>query len=446
MFKHFSKLLVFSLGLLLLVPTGVSASTISSWADYHFEDKQKPPQGTQLYFKDNPPFDIDSYKVWDIPDGSYKVLSYYNGTLYGVGWKTFTEDGETFKDKVLKPYTKVEDLSKILEETPVSSQTEGTFLTCTNADGYALFFKDTAKSVDDLLFVCKIADIPKYNEDGVSEANYTTDTKHSSTAKHKITLVQKLNDSGTEAKFKLDFNLGKVTLNGETITESGSVLMVDDENVLEIADKDRGTLEFTLSDLRNKTYKYYISSLNGFKYSGTFKVDFVTSDNSSGSFEDELAEEKAFDKIPDREPKIKITGFPKKSTQRGIPVTLTLTSDIACTVNFNGKSLNDEKAKKVKFDVSENGSYSYTVNTGKRVVNKVLEINFFDDTMPVADAVNAKLDTTGINSETSDIKLAQTGIEPNRTLFLLVILAGSGVLMALVFITRKKGAKTDEEN
>ena len=442
MIKRFGKLLLLALIVLFLLPTGVLADEIKSWADYHFESKPKP-SGVLLYDSEEPLWkETSDYKVWNLPSGSYKVLSYSpaKNTLYGTEYLEKKDEFGTYKERVIKSYPTVTDLSAVLDSEGVSSGDGDGYYTCTDTDGYALFFKDNAESIDDLLFVCKVTDLSKY-------ATKNTETSHgnkSKTAKSDISLISKLNSSGTEAKLKLTYNLGAVSINNEKVVEKGGVLFFNGTE-FSIADTN-GVFEFTATGLTNKTYTYEVESLNGFRYKDTFKVDFITSDNSSDSFEDELAEEKAFDKIPDREPKVKITGFPKKSTQRGIPVTLTLTSDITCNVNFNGRILNDEKAKKIKFDVSENGSYFYTVNTGKRVVNKVLEINFFDDTMPVADAVNAKLDTTGINTSTSDIKLAQTGIESNRPIFILAILAGSGVLMALVFITRKKGAKTDEEN
>ena len=442
MIKRFGKLLLLALIVLFLLPTGVLADEIKSWADYHFESKPKP-SGVLLYDSDEPTWkETSDYKVWNLPSGSYKVLSYSptKNTLYGTEYLEKKDEFGAYKERVIKSYPTVTDLSAVLDSEGVSSGDGDGYYTCTDTDGYALFFKDNAESIDDLLFVCKVTDLSKY-------ATKNTETSHgnkSKTAKSDISLISKLNSSGTEAKLKLTYNLGAVSINNEKVVEKGGVLFFNGTE-FSIADTN-GVFEFTATGLTNKTYTYEVESLNGFRYKGTFKVDFITSDNSSDSFEDELAEEKAFDKIPDREPKVKITGFPKKSTQRGIPVTLTLNSDIACDVNFNGRILNDEKAKTVKFDVSENGSYSYTVNTGKRVVNKVLEINFFDDTIPVADAVNAKLDTTGINTSTSDIKLAQTGIESNRPIFILAILAGTGVLMALVFITRKKGAKTDEEN
>ena len=63
--------------------------------------------------------------------------------------------------------------------------------------------------------------------------------------------------------------------------------------------------------------------------------------------------------------------------------------------------------------------------------------------------MNKKLDTTGVGSvgDISTQKLAQTGIESNSRLYIMLLLAISGVFIALTaIISHKKGAKTNEEN
>lgn len=42
MLRKFSKLLVLALAVLLLLPSGVLAGEVNTWADYHFESKPKP--------------------------------------------------------------------------------------------------------------------------------------------------------------------------------------------------------------------------------------------------------------------------------------------------------------------------------------------------------------------------------------------------------------------
>lgn len=439
MLKKFSKLLVLTLTVLFLLPSGVFAGKIKSWEDYHFESKPNPT-GVNL---------IVGYELTEqggmfpfvLNDGKYKFLSFKGDTLYGTVLEDYTYEIESgTKEKgqrsVLKSYTNPSDLQVALENTPTSEGYGSYFYTVADKDALLLVFKADAKSAGDLLYTCKVSDLADYDV----RKNVNSESTKSNTANSKVILV---NSDGASGTFRLTFNLGN-----EATADSFQIPELNYLMVLEEADA-KGK-EFTLEGLENKTYSYFIESENGVKYEGTFEVDFVTSDNSSDSFEDELAEEKAFDKIPDRKPKVKITGFPKKAPLRGTPVTLTITSDIASDFSFNGNSLNDsKKVKSAKFEVSENGVYTYSVNTGKQVLSDTVNIDFFSGVMPSEDAVNKKLDTMGVGSDgdISSQKLAQTGIESNSQLYLILLLAISGVFIALTaVISHKKGARSNEEN
>ena len=424
MLRKFSKLLVLALAVLLLLPSGVLAGEVNSWADYHFEGKPKPT-GLSL---------IVGYELTEqrgmypfvLNEGRYKFLSFKGDTLYGTVLEDYTYEIDSgIKEKgqrsVLKSYTNPSDLQVALDNTPITEGYGSYFYTVADKDALLLVFKADAKSAGDLLYTCKVS-------------------VKSNTANSKVALVS---SDGTTGTFRLTFNLGN-----EATADSFQIPELNYLMVLEEADA--SGIEFTLDNLKNKTYSYFIESENGVKYDGTFNVDFTASDNSSGSVEDELAEEKAFDKIPNRKPKVKITGFPTKAIPRGTPVTLTITSDIASDFNFNGNSLNDsKKVKSAKFEVSENGVYTYSVNTGRKVLDDTVRIGFFEDILPSEDAVNKKLDTTGVGSvgDISTQKLAQTGIESNSRLYIMLLLAISGVFIALTaVISHKKGARPNEEN
>ena len=423
MLRKFSKLLVLALAVLLLLPSGVLAGEVNSWADYHFEGKPKPT-GLSL---------IVGYELTEqrgmypfvLNEGRYKFLSFKGDTLYGTVLEDYTYEIDSgIKEKgqrsVLKSYTNPSDLQVALDNTPITEGYGSYFYTVADKDALLLVFKADAKSAGDLLYTCKVSDLADYD---VRKSN-TSNSVKSNTANS-------------------TFNLGN-----EATADSFQIPELNYLMVLEEADA--SGVEFTLDGLKNKTYSYFIESENGVKYEGTFNVDFATSDNSSGSVEDELVEEKAFDKIPNRKPKVKITGIPNKAIPRGTPVTLTITSDIASDFNFNGNSLNDSKrVKSAKFEVSENGVYTYSVNTGRKVLDDTVRIGFFEDILPSEDAVNKKLDTTGVGSvgDISTQKLAQTGIESNSRLYIMLLLAISGVFIALTaIISHKKGAKTNEEN
>lgn len=439
MLRKFSKLLVLALAVLLLLPSGVLAGEVNSWADYHFEGKPKPT-GLSL---------IVGYELTEqrgmypfvLNEGRYKFLSFKGDTLYGTVLEDYTYEIDSgIKEKgqrsVLKGYTNPSDLQVALGNTPVSEGYGSYFYTVADKDALLLVFKADAKSAGDLLYTCKVSDLADYD---VRKSN-TSNSVKSNTANSKVALVS---SDGTTGTFRLTFNLGnEATADSFQIPELNYLMVLEDS--------DSNGIEFTLDNLKNKTYSYFIESENGVKYDGTFNVDFTASDNSSGSVEDELAEEKAFDKIPNRKPKVKITGFPTKAIPRGTPVTLTITSDIASDFNFNGDSLNDSnKVKSAKFEVSENGVYTYSVNTGRQVLDDTVRIGFFEDILPSEDAVNKKLDTTGVGSvgDISTQKLAQTGIESNSRLYIMLLLAISGVIIALTaVISHKKGARPNEEN
>ena len=445
MIKRFGKILLLALSILFLLPKGVLAGEIKSWADYHFESKLKP-SGVLLYDSEEPIWkEASDYKVWNLPSGSYKVLSYSpaNNTLYGTELVEKKDELGTYSERVLKAYTNAVDLATVLAHEGVSSKDGNGYYTCTDMDAYALFFKDNARSVDDLLFVCKLSDLSKYAADKSADDGGNA----SSSAKSSISLVSKLSGDGTEARLKLTYNLGTVLVDNEKVVEKAGILYFNNQE-FSLADTN-GVYEFTVENLTNKVYAYEIESLNGYKYKGSFKADFVSSSSGSGASDDDIASDKAFEKIPNRKPKVKITGIPKKPVLRGIPVTLTLKTDIAGTLVFNGDVITGDSSKKVfKFEVAENGIYPYSVSTGKKTVDSTIEIKFFDNSATVADATDLKLDTTGIGKNVSDIKLAQTGIESNRAVHIIFILTGLGVVTAFIaYIThRKKGVNIDEEN
>ena len=432
MLRKFSKLLVLALAVLLLLPSGVLAGEVNSWADYHFEGKPKPT-GLSL---------IVGYELTEqrgmypfvLNEGRYKFLSFKGDTLYGTVLEDYTYEIDSgIKEKgqrsVLKGYTNPSDLQVALDNTPITEGYGSYFYTVADKDALLLVFKADAKSAGDLLYTCKVSDLADYD---VRKSN-TSNSVKSNTANSKVALVS---SDGTTGTFRLTFNLGnEATADSFQIPELNYLMVLEDS--------DSNGIEFTLDNLKNKTYSYFIESDSGSRYESTFKVDFVTSKSKVT----ELESEDILSNIPNRKPKVKITGIPKKLALRGIPVTLVLKSDISCTMVLNGKEVNGDKSGKTfKFEVAENGTYPYSINTGKAVLEDYLTVSFFTDTEPVTDAVNTKLDTTGINTNTSDIKLAQTGIESNRPIFILAILLISGVLISLVFITHKKGANLNEEN
>ena len=154
MIKRFGKILLLALSILFLLPKGVLAGEIKSWSDYHFESKPKP-SGVLLYDSEEPIWkETSDYKVWNLPSGSYKVLSYSpaNNTLYGTELVEKKDELGTYSERVLKAYTNAVDLATVLAHEGVSSKDGNGYYTCTDMNAYALFFNDTAKGIDELDF------------------------------------------------------------------------------------------------------------------------------------------------------------------------------------------------------------------------------------------------------------------------------------------------------
>ena len=137
MLRKFSKLLVLALAVLLLLPSGVSAGEVNSWADYHFEGKPKPT-GLSL---------IVGYELTEqrgmypfvLNEGRYKFLSFKGDTLYGTVLEDYTYEIDSgIKEKgqrsVLKGYTNPSDLQVALGNTPVSEGYGSYFYTVADKD------------------------------------------------------------------------------------------------------------------------------------------------------------------------------------------------------------------------------------------------------------------------------------------------------------------------
>lgn len=89
-----------------------------------------------------------------------------------------------------------------------------------------------------------------------------------------LDIVAKL--SNNSAKFKLTYELGDEIVDGQTVKATAVRFVIPDLNFKTDLDNS-GSFTFTLTNLKNKTYTYYILSANGEQYSDMFDIDFVTS-------------------------------------------------------------------------------------------------------------------------------------------------------------------------
>ena len=89
-----------------------------------------------------------------------------------------------------------------------------------------------------------------------------------------LDIVAKL--SNNSAKFKLTYELGYEIVDGQTVKATAVKFVIPDLNFETDLDNS-GSFTFTLTNLKNKTYTYYILSTSGEQYSDMFDIDFVTS-------------------------------------------------------------------------------------------------------------------------------------------------------------------------
>lgn len=189
------------------------------------------------------------------------------------------------------------------------------------------------------------------------------DIRPSETAYISIKLIRKNSKSKNTAKFILDFNLGDEVINGVEEFALADVLYIEDlDFTLPLEKQNELKVEFELSGLKNKKYKYYIRTVNNQEYKGYFKIDFAESDDETKS-------------------KVPFKGFPQKKVFEGTKVMLRMVTDNANSkLTFNGKPVSGEKiggGYEFKINVTKNGSYKYVVKSDKNKIEGILKLNFF---------------------------------------------------------------------
>lgn len=414
----------------------IDNNIITSWSDYHFEDMSRPSDGTKLVYSDI--FSLDTwhnYFMFELPEGSYKILSYNvdDGNVYGttsvvVDIPEDTEYGtpaSSSTQKEVVAYTNPADLETILNNEPVINMDNPFYVTCKNAEGYILVFNDNATDISGLKFVCKIDDLLDYSAERIDTYE---ELRPSDSATSSVSLVKKIYDDTnicTRAKFKVSFNLGTIKKDGVDTEEKAAALIVDNGIAsISLNDLNSGEVNFNLINLENKEYSYYIVSENNFKYEGSFTVDFVSKEEEDN---EDLV-------ISDIVPTVTFDGFPSDKVATGTAVTMKMnTSNVDSMMNFNGSVLgNSSYGKSFEFTVSRNGEYFYSASTlGGKTVEGTLVIDFFEDvTEVVEDPINS--DLVDINDGE---KLEQTGF--GYSLFFIILAIGLISVGSLVLIDKK---------
>ena len=200
------------------------------------------------------------------------------------------------------------------------------------------------------------------NDGNAADDKIVREIRPSDTAFVSVELIKETGDNNS-GKFTLDFNLGDEAVDGVEELALADVFCIEGLDFSFPLEKlNESRVEFELSGLKNKKYKYYIRSVNNVEYEGYFEVRFAESNDENI-------------------PKVTFKGFPKKKVFEGTNVEVKLITDnVESKLNFNGKQVNGKKMKngcEFKLAVSKNGSYKYLVKAGKKVTEGVLKVDFF---------------------------------------------------------------------
>lgn len=154
------------------------------------------------------------------------------------------------------------------------------------------------------------------NDENAADDKIVREIRPSETAFVSVELIKKTGNNNS-GKFTLDFNLGDEAVDGVEELALADVFCIEGLDFsLSLEKLNESVVEFELSGLENKKYKYYIRSVNNVIYDGYFKVNFTESDKET-------------------KPKVIFKGFPKKKVFEGISVELKLITDnVESKLNF----------------------------------------------------------------------------------------------------------------
>lgn len=286
-----------------------------------------------------------------------------------------------------------------------------------------------ADNNNDLLFVCKYVDYPKYVEFSLpsmiqdnSTATITTSSEDNISVDCNITY--NIQTDG----YIYDSTLADTIFNGIDVKDRCDKLVwvkiyskADGRFILsytlDSAQKD-GNLNLKLENVENGDYICYFGTLVGRSFSVDFNISCLKPEDDSDTI------------ISDEDLKaviVSFSGMPDEAYTND-SVILKMNTDKKCKMSFNGASLaNNEYATSADFTVTRNGTYSYTaINEQGVATNGTFEVTFFKE--KVTDAINDPLQSDLVSAKT-DTTLSQTGLYQTWLIILAVILCSFGILL-----------------
>lgn len=345
----------------------------------------------------------------------YKIVTYVEST--GKYYSTFSDlvtkdDGLDYNILTLTEHS---DIDSALSATQIVSE-RNSFKTLALDDAYVLFFKENAKSFNDLVYTVKFPNILNHIYE------YTEEQKNVDTSKNNISVsvIKKIkrDNEVVGAQFKIDYIITPLSdtdkLDVLKVTDYGQKIMTGNGFT--------GSTTVTLNNLLNKSYTFELYSQSGSKATCDFKVDFITASN----------DEKPIDSK--KEPIVTFTGQPSSKVDEGTEVILTMhTDNVKTMMNFNGEILgNGAYGKSFEVTVLENGTYHYSATTkGGKTVEGDLKVDYFNSVEEDSDFVDPIVNPL-LGDDENGSTLTQTGMNFNIILvvssFVLIVL-GSLILL-----------------
>lgn len=430
------KLLAMLLLIVCVMAQAVTVSAAGSISEADLASLPKPSEGTGIISAFDVTGDKDSgYSLKTTSGeaeffnmaGDYVIVTYVPET--GMIWYTGTgsaigDEGENVEFDV---FTSTANLSEALSKASVVEKGDffGTYVT---QGAYILFLRSGASSLSDVTFAVKALDLVNY----VNDPYANTKDFNGETADVHVEVVDKFLANGkvTSAKFRLVYSLPGYDFYGTLKEEHGFQVFVDtlDAGIRCTEGLTTGFTEFTLTDLRNRSYEATLVTDAGNKYYATFTVDFAEDESRekfTGSFDS---------------PNVTIEGLPSSDAKNiSSAITLRVVTDIPARLVWNGTDTGTGYVTLNEVSVNDNGIYYFEAysEVGKMTSGSIR----LDCFTPNGAANGESMALSG-----GDGRLVQTGMErevstSNPVLLVFGLITVVAGVACIIYYDIKRGGK-----
>lgn len=423
---------------LLVQMVPVSAAEVSA-AD--LDSLPKPSQSTNLILSWDLGGDSKSgYTFIDSGDGTtrlsnyagsgYKILSYEpNSGLYVY---SVTAEVETYDPNTEEYYSgesveirRSSSLTQALSEVSVTEDSLY-FDVSSSLSAYTIFFSPYASSLSDAVYGLKNSELLKHVFDPNADKVAYTGQEILNDVSVELIETGMTGVSVTSARYILRYNLTGFRHKDEIIPEVAKRVYVDTiYDGIVCNEMSTGSVEFTITNVRNHEYQAYVYTDHGHRYYTTFTIDFATGNTReqfTGSYD---------------VPVVTFSGIPEENGRTDILYLTVDTGDIPVQFIWNGELMNKMYSSKLEIPVNQNGvfRYSATSEVGRTAVGE-LTIDCF------AEGIDA-VPLSGQDLVSHDDHLVQTGLNAETTshvaLYILVVGAVLASLGVVVVMKKRRG-------